>query len=215
MVWSAFDRAARSATQFNLDGPVDRWRALGAELHAEICEKAYDAERNTFVQSYGSKALDASLLLIPIVGFLPPDDPRVVGTVTAIERELTVDGFVLRYSTHVTDDGLPPGEGVFLACSFWMVENLRLQGRVDDARALFERLLGVANDVGLLAEEYDPIAKRQLGNFPQAFSHVTLINAALALTDGGNGIAAHVRADLLQEQTDRAAAMREAEQKAS
>jgi GH15 family glucan-1,4-alpha-glucosidase len=215
MVWSAFDRAARSATQFNLEGPVERWRALRDEIHAEICEKAYDAERNTFVQSYGSKALDASLLLMPIIGFLPPDDPRVVGMVTAIERDLTVDGFVLRYSTDVTDDGLPPGEGVFLACSFWMVENLRLQGRVDDARALFERLLGIANDVGLLAEEYDPIAKRQLGNFPQAFSHVTLINAALGLTHGGELITDRVRADLLAEEAERAGAKRETQQKAS
>ncbi len=182
MVWTAFDRAVKSAEKFGLEGPVDHWRALCTVIHEEICAKGFDVERNAFVQSYGSKALDASLLLMPLTGFLPPDDPRVVGTVQAIERELMVDGFVLRYSTAQTSDGLPPGEGVFLACSFWLVDNLRLQGRVDEARALFERLCAIANDVGLLAEEYDPIAKRQLGNFPQAFSHVSLINSALGLT---------------------------------
>ncbi len=173
MVWTAFDRAVKSAEKFGLEGPVLHWRALCQMIHDEICEKGFDAERNAFVQSYGSKALDASLLLMPLTGFLPPDDPRVIGTVHAIERELLVDGFVLRYSTAETSDGLPPGEGVFLACSFWLVDNLRLQGRVEEARALFERLLAIANDVGLLAEEYDPVARRQLGNFPQAFSHVS------------------------------------------
>jgi len=182
MVWTAFDRAIQSAEKFGLEGPVERWRALRAQVHAEICERGFDAELNTFVQSYGSRALDASLLLIPIAGFLPADDPRVIGTVAAIERHLVVDGFVLRYRTDETSDGLPPGEGVFLACSFWLVDNLRLQGRVDEATALFERLVSIANDVGLLAEEYDPSAKRQLGNFPQAFSHVSLINAALGLS---------------------------------
>jgi GH15 family glucan-1,4-alpha-glucosidase len=182
MVWTAFDRAIRSAEQFHLEGPLDKWRALCRLIHDEICEKSFDVERNAFVQSYGSTALDASLLLIPIIGFLPHDDPRVIGTVAAIERDLMVDGFVLRYSTVETADGLPPGEGVFLACSFWMVDNLRLQGRIDEATRLFERLVGIANDVGLLAEEYDPLAKRQLGNFPQAFSHVSLINSALGLT---------------------------------
>ncbi len=181
MVWTAFDRAVKSAEKFGLEGPVIHWRALCQVIHDEICEKGFDAGRNAFVQSYGSQALDASLLLIPLTGFLPPDDPRVVGTVHAIERELVVDGFVLRYSTKEASDGLPPGEGVFLACSFWLVDNLRLQGRIDEARALFERLCAIANDVGLLAEEYDPIAKRQLGNFPQAFSHVSLINSALGL----------------------------------
>jgi GH15 family glucan-1,4-alpha-glucosidase len=180
-VWTAFDRAIRSVEQFGLEGPVDRWRALRDSIHAEICEKAFDVDRNAFVQSYGSQALDASLLLIPITGFLPYDDPRVLGTVEAIERELTVDGFVMRYSTAEAHDGLPPGEGVFLACSFWMVDNLRMQGRIDEATRRFERLLAIANDVGLLAEEYDPVARRQLGNFPQAFSHVSLINAALGL----------------------------------
>ena len=182
MVWTAFDRAVKSAEKFGLEGPVDHWRALCEVIHDEVCAKGFDVERNAFVQSYGSKALDASLLLMPLTGFLPPDDPRVVATVYAIERELVVDGLVLRYSTVQTGDGLPPGEGVFLACSFWLVDNLRLQGRIDQARALFERLCAIANDVGLLAEEYDPVAKRQLGNFPQAFSHVSLINSALGLT---------------------------------
>ncbi len=182
MVWTAFDRAVKSSVKFGLEGPVDRWRALCTVIHDEVCEKGYNAERNAFVQSYGSKALDASLLLMALTGFLPPDDPRVVGTVHAIEHELVVDGLVLRYSTKETSDGLPPGEGVFLACSFWLVDNLRLQGRIEEARALFERLLAISNDVGLLAEEYDPIAKRQVGNFPQAFSHVSLINSALGLT---------------------------------
>jgi GH15 family glucan-1,4-alpha-glucosidase len=182
MVWTAFDRAVRSAEKFKLEGPVMKWRALCDVIHEQVCERGFDKERNAFVQSYGSNALDASLLLMPLIGFLPADDPRVIGTVAAIEHELVVDGFVLRYSSAETTDGLPPGEGVFLACSFWLVDNLRLQGRLDEAKKLFERLLEVANDVGLLAEEYDPIAKRQLGNFPQAFSHVSLINSALGLS---------------------------------
>ncbi len=182
MAWTAFDRAIRSAEKFKLEGPVDKWRALRALVHDEVCEKAFDVERNTFVQSYGAKALDASLLLIPMVDFLPANDPRMIGTVAAIEKELVVDGLVSRYNTDGDADGLPAGEGVFLACSFWMVDILRLQGRGDEATTLFERLLSIANDVGLLAEEYDPVAKRQLGNFPQAFSHVALINAALGLS---------------------------------
>jgi len=181
-VWAAFDRAIKSVEQFGLDGPIDRWRALRDRVHDEVCDLGFDAARNTFIQSYGSKALDASLLMIPMIGFLPPDDPRMIGTVAAIERDLTVDGFVLRYSTAETDDGLPPGEGVFLACSFWMVDNLRLQGRIDEATTMFERLVALANDVGLLSEEYDPSGKRLVGNFPQAFSHVALINAALGLS---------------------------------
>ena len=182
MVWTAFDRAIKSVEKFGLDGPVERWRALRDTVHAEVCDQAFDAGRNAFVQSYGAGVLDASLLLMPLIGFLPHDDPRIVGTVAAIERDLVVDGLVLRYRTDESTDGLPPGEGVFLACSFWLVDNLRLQGRVDEATALFERLLAIANDVGLLAEEYDPVAKRQLGNFPQAFSHVSLINSALGLS---------------------------------
>ena len=178
MAWLAFDRAIRSATEFGLEGPVERWRAVRDRIHAQVCERGVDPARNCFVQSYGSTALDASLLLIPLVGFLPPEDPRVRGTLAAIERELLRDGLVLRYDTGESRDGLPPGEGAFLACSFWLADNYVLQGRVDEAQALFDRLLSYRNDVGLLAEEYDPVARRQLGNFPQAFSHLALINTA-------------------------------------
>jgi GH15 family glucan-1,4-alpha-glucosidase len=166
---------------FGLEGPLDRWRQRRAEIHAEVCERAYDPERNSFVQAYGSKLLDASLLLIPAVGLLPANEPRVRGTIEAIERDLLVDGFVLRYDTEQTTDGLPPGEGAFLACSFWLADAYMLMGRVDDARKLFERLVALRNDVGLLSEEYDPIRRRLVGNFPQAFSHVALINSALNL----------------------------------
>jgi GH15 family glucan-1,4-alpha-glucosidase len=167
--------------QFGMKGPVERWRELRDRIHADVCASGYDAQRGAFVQSYGSKALDASLLLIPITGFLPCSDPRVQGTVRAIQKELVVEGLVRRYHTHEKVDGLPPGEGVFLACSFWLADNLMLQGRRDEARELFARLLALRNDVGLLAEEYDPAAKRFLGNFPQAFSHVALVNTALNL----------------------------------
>jgi GH15 family glucan-1,4-alpha-glucosidase len=179
MAWVAFDRAVRSVEEHAVDGPIDRWRALRDEIHAAVCKHGFDEELGAFVQSYGSKELDASLLLIPLVGFLPASDPRVRGTIEAIEKSLVVDGFVLRYRTHQTGvDGLPPGEGVFLPCSFWLVDCLELIGRHDDAYVLFERLLGLANDVGLLAEEYDPKAKRLLGNFPQAFTHLALVNSA-------------------------------------
>jgi len=179
MAWVAFDRSVRSVEEQAVDGPVDRWRALRDEIHASVCEHGFDEELGSFVQSYGSKELDASLLLIPLVGFLPASDPRVRGTIEAIEKSLVVDGLVLRYRTHETGvDGLPPGEGVFLPCSFWLVDCLELIGRHEDAHALFERLIGLANDVGLLAEEYDPKAKRQLGNFPQAFTHLALVNSA-------------------------------------
>ncbi|MFO7189447.1 MAG: glycoside hydrolase family 15 protein [Pseudomonadota bacterium] len=176
--WVAFDRAIRSVEEFGMAGPVDRWRALRRMIHEEVCTKGYDPERNTFVQSYGSKALDASLLLLPLMGFLPADDPRIRGTVAAIERELMEDGFVLRYRTEEGRDGLPPGEGAFLACSFWLADNYILQGRLRDAEELYERLLSIRNDVGLLAEEYDPRTGRQLGNFPQAFSHLALVDTA-------------------------------------
>ena len=182
MAWVAFDRAVRSIEEFGLDGPLERWRDVRSQIHAEVCEHGYDAKQNAFVQSFGESTLDASLLLVPIVGFLPPDDPRVQGTVAAIERKLLRDGFVLRYDTGTEVDGLPPGEGAFLACSFWLVDNYVLLGRHDEARALFERLLSLRNDVGLLAEEYDPHERRQLGNFPQAFSHLALINAAHSLS---------------------------------
>jgi GH15 family glucan-1,4-alpha-glucosidase len=178
MAWVAFDRAVRSAEEFDLEGPLDRWRSIRAAIHKDVCDRGFDPAQNSFVQSYGAQALDASLLMIPMVGFLPPSDPRVRGTVTAIEHGLMRDGLVLRYRTETGTDGLPPGEGAFLACSFWLVDNYVLQGRHDEARALFERLLSLRNDVGLLAEEYDASAKRQLGNFPQAFSHLALINTA-------------------------------------
>jgi GH15 family glucan-1,4-alpha-glucosidase len=192
MAWVAFDRAVRSATEFGLDGPVDRWCSVRDAIHAQVCAQGFDAAQNSFVQSYGSTALDASLLLLAIVGFLPPADPRLRGTLAAIERGLLRDGLVLRYDTGDSKDGLPPGEGAFLACSFWLADNWLLQDRVDEAQALFDRLLSYRNDVGLLAEEYDPVARRQLGNFPQAFSHLALINTATSLA--GRTGAAHQRA---------------------
>ncbi|GAA2784111.1 glycoside hydrolase family 15 protein [Nonomuraea dietziae] len=184
MCWVAIDRAIRQVENFGRTGPVERWKALRAQIHAEICDKGYDPVRNTFTQSYGSAELDASLLLIPIVGFLPVDDPRVRGTVSAIENELLSDGFVLRYPVAADNDvdGLPGGEGAFLACSFWLVEVMAMQGRKDEACELFDRLLTLRNDVGLLAEEYDPRYGRLVGNFPQAFSHVPLVHAARALS---------------------------------
>jgi len=187
MVWVAADRAVRALEENpKLRGDLDGWRALRDEVHREVCEKGFDPERNTFTQSYGSRELDAALLLVPRVGFLPPDDPRVVGTVDAIREELGHGGLVRRYSTDGTPvDGLSGDEGTFLACSFWLADALHMTGRQKEARELFERLVGLANDVGLLAEEYDPVAHRQLGNFPQAFSHVGLVNTALALFGGG------------------------------
>ena len=181
MAWVAFDRSIRSAESFGLPAPLDRWRALRQRMHETICREGFDTSRNSFTQSFGDPALDASLLQIPLLGFLPADDPRVRGTVGAIERELLVDGFVRRYDTRESSDGLPPGEGAFLACSFWLADNYALQGRTHEARALFERLLDLRNDVGLLAEEYDPHARRQVGNFPQAFSHVALVQTARGL----------------------------------
>ncbi len=185
MVWAAFDRAIRSVEEFELVGPVDRWRTVRDEVHAEVCAKGYDAERGHFTQYYGGTALDASLLMIAMVGFLPADDPRVVGTVTAIEEHLMEDGFVKRYDEVGNVDGLAGGhEGAFLPCSFWLADNYILAGRVDEARALFERLTGLCNDVGLLSEEYDSRAGRQVGNFPQAFTHVALVNTAHNLSRG-------------------------------
>ncbi len=186
MAWVAFDRAVRAHEELGRHGPVERWRELRDEIKAEILDRAWNPDKLAYTQSYGSHELDASVLLMPIVGFLPADDARVVATVDAIRRELTVDGLVLRYLSRSDGqiDGLPAGEGVFLPCSFWLVEVLALQGEHDEARELFERLLDIRNDVGLLAEEYDPIARRQLGNFPQAFTHLALVGAAIALGEG-------------------------------
>jgi len=192
MAWVAFDRAVRSAEEFGLEAPLDRWRSVRDRVHDEVCDRGFDAGQNSFVQSYDSMALDASLLLIPLVGFLPAADPRVRGTLAAIERNLMRDGFMMRYDTGSGTDGLPPGEGAFLACSFWLVDNYVLQKRYKEARALFVRLLALRNDVGLLAEEYDATAKRQVGNFPQAFSHLALINSAHNLSASGGP--AHKRA---------------------
>ncbi|MDQ3737910.1 MAG: glycoside hydrolase family 15 protein, partial [Actinomycetota bacterium] len=185
MCWVAFDRAVRAVEGFGLEGPADRWRVLREDVHRQVCERGWDAERRTFTQSYGSKELDASLLMIPMVGFLHPRDERVAGTIDAVRRELTVDGFVERYPTGhgVSVDGLPGREGAFLLCTFWLADALALSGQVGEATELFERLLGLTNDVGLLAEEYDPVERRMLGNFPQAFSHLGLVNTALNLTD--------------------------------
>jgi len=183
MCWVAFDRAVKSAQRFKLEGRIAKWCALRDEIHADICANGFDPELGSFVQSYGSKALDASLLLLPQVGFLPIDDPRVQGTITAIERDLMRDGLLLRYSTSEADDGLPDSEGAFLACSFWLADAMVMQGRLDDAAELFNRLLGLRNDLGLLAEEYDPVRKRLVGNFPQGFSHIGLVNTAYNLLD--------------------------------
>jgi GH15 family glucan-1,4-alpha-glucosidase len=182
MAWVALDRAVKAVERFGLEGPVERWRTARTQMHADVCAKGYDPEIGAFVQFYGGRLLDASLLMIPLVGFLSADDPRMRGTVKAIEERLTTDGFVARYPTVPEVDGLPPGEGAFLPCSFWLADNLALQGRPDEARALFERLLAVRNDVGLLAEEYEPRTRRLLGNYPQAMSHMALINTAANLT---------------------------------
>jgi GH15 family glucan-1,4-alpha-glucosidase len=189
MVWVAFDRAVRLCEEFGLHGPSDRWRAVRDEVHAEVLTRGWNEQRQAFTQSFGSDELDASLLLMPVVGFLPATDERFVSTVEAIQRDLTVDGLVLRYRSREEDavDGLPPGEGVFLPCSFWLADVLALQGKVEEARELFERLLDLRNDVGLLAEEYDPVKGRQLGNFPQAFTHLALVNTAIVL-DRGEGV---------------------------
>jgi len=186
MAWVAFDRAVkileRLGERIGGQGAIERLRRIRDDVHEDVCRHGFDTELGSFVQAYRSKALDASLLLLPLVGFLPASDPRMIGTVRAIERRLVVDGFVMRYDTGETADGLPPGEGAFLACSFWLADNLVLQGRIEEAREMFERLLSLRNDVGLLAEEFDPRLGRQVGNFPQAFSHVALVNTAFNLT---------------------------------
>lgn len=184
MAWVAFDRVLRTAASFGLPGPIERWRSVRDRIHTQVCERGFNQQKGSFVQSFGSNVLDASLLLIPLVGFLPASDERVRGTLAAIERELNVDGFILRYDSERTKDGLPPGEGAFLACSFWFADNLQMQGRTAEATEWFERLLSVRNDIGLLAEEYDSTARQLLGNFPQAFSHLALISTALNLARG-------------------------------
>jgi GH15 family glucan-1,4-alpha-glucosidase len=182
MAWVAFDRAIKAAQRYRLEGPVDEWRAIRAAIHAQICRDGFSTTRNTFTQFYGSSEPDASLLLLPLIGFIDANDPRMLGTVQAIERELLVDGFVRRYCEHEDVDGLPPGEGSFIGCTFWLADNYHLQGRQDEAVQVFEGLLALRNDVGLLSEEYDHGAHRQLGNFPQALSHVMLINSARNLS---------------------------------
>ena len=185
MAWVAFDSMVKDVEQHGLEGPVNEWRSIRDEIHATVCCEGFDRNKNSFVQYFGAAVLDASLLLIPLVGFLPHDDPRVLGTVQAIEQDLVSDGFVKRYETTTTKDGLPPGEGAFLACSFWLVDCMHMQGRTDEARAMFERLLALRNELGLLSEEYDPQAKRMTGNMPQAFSHTSLIGSAMNLADAG------------------------------
>ena len=185
MAWVAFDRAIKSATRFKLSGPIERWHDIRETIHAQVCQKGYDKELNSFARAYGKQEVDASLLLLPAVGFLPADDPRIAGTVAQIEKTLVKDGLVLRYDTSKSSDGLPPGEGLFLACSFWLVDAYVLLGRRDDAVKLFERLLTLRNDVGLLSEEYDTSSKRLCGNFPQAFSHLALVNSACNLGRDG------------------------------
>jgi GH15 family glucan-1,4-alpha-glucosidase len=181
MCWVAFDRAVRAVEDFGLSGPVERWRVVRDRIHADVCRHGWSEAKQSFVQFYGGDALDASLLLMAEVGFLAPDDPRFASTVAAIERELVVAGLVLRYRTDQASDGLPGDEATFLACSFWLADAYVLLGRRRDAQALFERLLALRNDLGLLAEEYEPRLGRQVGNFPQAFSHVALINTAISL----------------------------------
>ena len=198
MSWVAFDRAVKSIEAFGLEGPLERWKSIRHDIHEDVCLNGFNRDMGCFVQSYSTDQLDASLLLLPAVGFLSPDDPRIKGTIEAVERELSFDGLVLRYNTHTTDDGLPPGEGAFLACSFWLADALLLIGRKEDARRLFERLLGIRNSLGLLAEEYDPRRRQMLGNFPQAFSCVALINTAYNLAEAyrvGEGPSRVVRTD--------------------
>jgi GH15 family glucan-1,4-alpha-glucosidase len=189
MAWAGVDRTVRAVEEFGLEtDKLDRWKQLRETIHSETCRRAYDPERKAFMQYFGADTIDASLLQIPMVGFLPATDPRVIGTVKAIERELKHGDFIRRYSLAPHIDGLPDSEGAFLPCTFWLADNYALQGRIEEGRALFERLLDVSNDVGLLSEEYDPVDKRQLGNFPQAYSHVSLVNTARNLIPSGPAI---------------------------
>jgi GH15 family glucan-1,4-alpha-glucosidase len=187
MCWVALDRSIKDVEEHGFTAPVERWRAERDAVRAEILTRGFNKKLNSFTQVFDGDELDASLLLIPHVHFLEARDPRMLGTVEAIQKGLVIDGLVRRYDTHESDDGLPPGEGVFLACSFWLVDNLAFQGRMDEATDLFRRLVGLANDLGLIAEEYSPELKRQMGNFPQAFTHVALVNTAFAIADGERG----------------------------
>src|SRR5262249_23968251 len=181
MAWVAFDRGIRMCEEFGLDGPLERWRRVRDDIHAQVCREAWNEELGSFTQSYGGLQLDASLLLLPVVGFLPPEDPRIRAALAAVQRELSADGFLLRYRSEGKLEALPLGEGAFLPCAFWLVDALALDGRRDEAAQLFERLPGLRNDVGLLAEEYDPRTGRLLGNFPQAWTHTALVNSAFNL----------------------------------
>jgi GH15 family glucan-1,4-alpha-glucosidase len=181
MAWVALDRSIRSAREFGLDAPVERWVRVRDEIHERVCRLGFNPQLNSFVQTFESDLLDASLLMIPLVGFLPPHDPRVLGTIAAVEKHLCYDGFALRYHTEETRDGLPPGEGLFLPCSFWLADNYALTGDLDKAHALYQKVTALANDLGLLSEESDPHAKRLVGNFPQAFTHLSLVNTAFHL----------------------------------
>jgi len=203
MAWVALDRVIKGAERFSLDAPVARWRDVRQRIHDEVCANAYDPKQGSFVQAYGSTFLDASTLLMPLVGFLPASDPRIRGTVERIETRLLVDGLVLRYDTHLTDDGLPPGEGAFLACTFWLADAYVMLGRHAEAVALFERLIALRNDVGLLSEEYDPASQRFLGNFPQAFSHVALVTTALNLDSAPEKVTPHPAEQRAQDGVDR------------
>ena len=185
MAWAGFDRAVRAVENFGVDGPVDRWREVRDKIHAQVCDEGFDEKRNTFTQYYGSKALDAATLLLPQVGFLPGDDPRIIGTIDAVQKDLLVDGFLRRYDNDDAKDGFESEEASFVVCTIWLADTLHLAGREDEAREVFERVLSIRNDVGLLAEEYDPRKKRQLGNVPQAYSHVGLVNTARALSRHG------------------------------
>ena len=182
MAWVVFDRAVKAVERFGLSGKLERWRALRAAVHAQVCREGFDAQRNSFTQYYGSRSLDASLLMIPLVGFLPAEDSRVNGTIKAIQSELAVDGLIRRYVTDEAVDGMPPGEGAFLPCSFWLADSLAMTGRHGEATALFERLLTLCNDVGLISQGYDTKQRRLVGNFPQAMTHVALINTARNLS---------------------------------
>jgi glucoamylase len=194
MCWVAFDRMIKDATHYHLSGPVDEWRKIRQDIFDRVMDEGYSKQRNSFTQIFGSEEMDATLLLIPRVGFLPANDPRVQGTIAAVEHDLFRDGFVLRYRTESNTDGLPPGEGAFLACTFWLVDAYVLAGRHDEAKKLFEQMIQLCNDVGLLSEEYDPSAKRLVGNFPQAFSHVALVSAAMTLWKGEKALH-HTRHD--------------------